>query len=108
MITGRPTKYKPEYCQQAYEQAVNGATDLQLAAYFKVNRDTIYEWKKEYPEFREQVEAGKQKADAEVEQAIFHRITGYITEEVYFSTYKGEVKTTKYLKHHPPDGRLGL
>ena len=108
MNNGRPTKYKPEYCQQAYEQSVNGATIRQLAAFFNVNRDTILEWKKVYPEFRERVEAGKEKADGVIEQSIYQMAKGYITEEVHFTTHKGVVTPTKYLKYHKPDIRAAI
>jgi hypothetical protein len=69
---GRPTKYKPEYPQQAYKLCLLGATDKDLAAFFEVNEDSIHEWKKVYPEFSESIREGKKIADMEVVSALFN------------------------------------
>ncbi|WP_300485812.1 hypothetical protein [Methylobacter sp.] len=43
---GRPTAYKPEYAEQAYNYSLLGATDKQLAEFFRVSVRTINAWKK--------------------------------------------------------------
>ena len=73
---GRPTKYKGEYAEQAFKFALLGATDVQLAEFFDVHVDTIYEWKNVHPDFSEAVRAGKMKADAEVAHSLYHRAKG--------------------------------
>ena len=42
MSGGRPTKFKPEYVEQAHKLAVRGWTDAELADFFKVATSTIY------------------------------------------------------------------
>lgn len=48
---GRPSKYKPEYCQMLISHMAQGLSFESFAAVIKVNRDTLYEWEKIYPEF---------------------------------------------------------
>jgi transposase len=72
----RPTLYQPEYVEQAYDACLLGATDEELAARFGVHVDTVYEWKKRYPEFSEAIKAGKRPADERVACALHSRATG--------------------------------
>lgn len=73
---GRPSAYKPEYCDHAYEYCLLGATDEELAEAFGVACSTLYEWKNQYPEFAETIKKGKKPADAGVAAAMFRRATG--------------------------------
>lgn len=101
---GRPSKYKPEYNEQAYKLCLLGATDKDLANFFDVNEDTIYEWKKEYPEFSESLKKGKDIADATVAQKLYHRAIGYDCKVTKFATYEGRITDeVNYIEHHPPD-----
>lgn len=63
---GRPTKYKPEYNEQAYKLCLLRHTDEELAEFFEVDESTINNWKVEHEEFLESIRAGKRKADMEV------------------------------------------
>lgn len=47
----RPTKYKPEYCDQIIEFMTNGAAIVEFAAYIGVEEKTIYNWADQHPEF---------------------------------------------------------
>ena len=77
MPAGRPTKYNPDYCEQARKLCLLGYTDDELADFFNVHRDTIYEWKKVYPDFSDALLKGKQLADAEVAAGLYKRATGF-------------------------------
>ena len=68
---GRPTEYKPEYDEQAYNYCLLGATDKQLATFFDVSEQTINAWKHKHPSFLESLRRGKEIADARVAQALF-------------------------------------
>ena len=55
---GRPTKYRPEFCQKADEYLKTvGKEQMHLpkiesfALFLDVNKDTLYEWAKKYPKF---------------------------------------------------------
>jgi hypothetical protein len=75
---GRPTKYKEEYNEEAYELCLLGCTNEELAEYFDINVDTIYEWQKKYTQFSESIRLGKKSADSKVSKALYERATGCI------------------------------
>lgn len=76
---GRPTKYKPEFIHLAGKHTELGADDNDLAKLFQVDRDTIYEWKKVYPEFSDSIQAAKDKYDNdEIEKALARRARGFM------------------------------
>lgn len=56
---GRPTKYKPEYCESVVEHMRDGKSLSSFAGKVGVARDTISEWCSEYPEFSAAVQKGK-------------------------------------------------
>lgn len=99
----RPTKYKPEYTEEAYKLCLLGATDKQMGDFFDVNEDTINEWKKRHPEFSESLKEGKIVADANVAESLYKRACGYEHPEVHISSYQGDITITDLTKHYPPD-----
>lgn len=100
---GRPTKYKPEYAEQARKLCLLGHTDVELAQFFEVSEDTINEWKKTYEEFSESIKKGKEFADVDVAESLYHRALGYSHPEVDIKIYAGEIIKTPIIKHYPPD-----
>ncbi len=59
---GRPTKYKPEYCDMIIDLGKQGKSLKQIASSFDVHIDSLYEWQKVYPEFSEAITRAKQEA----------------------------------------------
>lgn len=105
---GRPTKYKPEYCDLAYKFCLLGATDKRLAELFEVNEDSIHEWKKIYPEFSESICNGREIADADIAKSLYHRAKGYSHPEDDIRTVsvgggRSDIVITPTIKHYPPD-----
>lgn len=105
---GRPTKYKPEYDELAYNYCLLGATDAELAGFFGVCEATINNWKIDFPSFLESLKKGKEVADAKVAKALFHRATGYEHEDVDIKMYEGHIIETTYVKHYPPDATSAI
>ena len=64
MPAGRPTKYKPEYCEQIVAFMSDGASITSFAAEIDVCRATITEWVEVYPEFSAAVKRAKAKCAA--------------------------------------------
>lgn len=103
MPAGRPTKYKPEYAEQARKLCGLGATDAQLADFFDVAISTICLWKVKYPEFSEAISVPKEVADSRVEQSLYRRAMGYEHDEVDIRVVNGEIVETPIRKYYPPD-----
>ncbi|MGH1360993.1 MAG: helix-turn-helix domain-containing protein [Burkholderiaceae bacterium] len=105
MPAGQPTKYKPEYVAQSKRLCLLGATDEQLADFFEVHVDTIYEWKKVHPEFSEALKEGKFAADAKVAESLYKRATGYEHRAVKIvaDAKTKEDHTVEYTERFAPD-----
>ncbi|SFY21860.1 terminase [Azotobacter vinelandii] len=100
---GRPSKYKPEYAEQARKLCLLGATDVEMADFFEVSESTINKWKEDYPEFSESIKSGKVLADADVTDRLFKRATGYSHPDIDIRVIDGAIVETPLIKHYPPD-----
>lgn len=99
----RPTKYKPEYANQAAVACKLGATDQDLSELFSVSRSTINLWKIEFPEFSDALKAPKEIADSRVERSLYQRAIGYSHEEDDIRVVDNQIVVTPTIKHYPPD-----
>lgn len=116
-----PSKYRPEFAEQAAKLCKLGATDLELADFFRVSERTINTWKVEYAPFAQALKRGKHEADDRVEQSLYRRAIGYSHEAVKIFCMKDDaeplevskeqkrrrsrmrVKKVKYTEHYAPD-----
>lgn len=105
---GRPTKYKEEYNDQAYKLCLLGHTDAELGEFFEVDERTINNWKIDYPEFFQSIKKGKEIADGNVVQSLYHRAIGYQAPDLDIKMYEGEIIETPYIKHYPPDATSAI
>lgn len=105
---GRPTDYCEEYNQQAYKLCLLGSTDAQLADFFEVTEQTINNWKKSKEGFFESIKKGKQVADAEVANSLFHRAKGYSHPEDKIFNNNGKELIIATTKHYPPDATSAI
>jgi hypothetical protein len=48
---GRPTDYRPEYCEKIIEIMREGASAVEFCAEIGIHKDTLYEWNKFHPAF---------------------------------------------------------
>jgi hypothetical protein len=104
MAGGRPSKYKPEYAEQAYKLCLLGATDKDMADFFDTTEQTINAWKNSQTEFFESLKRGKTLADATVAQKLYHRAIGYEHPEIITATHQGQITDTmEVTKHYAPD-----
>lgn len=104
MAGGRPSKFKPEFVEQARKHCQLGATDRQLADLFEVSEATLNNWKLEFPEFLESLNIGKEAADELVKKSLYHRARGYSHDAVkILMTKDGDVYREEYVEHYPPD-----
>lgn len=99
----RPTKYKPEYCEQAEKLCRLGATDIEIADFFDVEVRTLYRWKGEHEAFCQALKAGKEISDERVERSLFARANGYEHDEVDIRVVDKAIVQTPIRKYYPPD-----
>jgi hypothetical protein len=105
---GRPTDYREQYAEQAYKLCLLGATDKKMADFFGVSEQTLNAWKVAQPQFLESITRGKEIADAEIAEALFHRAKGYSHPEDDIRTVSNgptgsEIVITPTIKHYPRD-----
>jgi len=62
MPAGRPTKYKPEFCDLVIKVGEEGGTLAAMAEACDVDRSTINDWIDVHPEFSRAIKRGLQKA----------------------------------------------
>jgi hypothetical protein len=48
---GRPTKYKPEYCEQIIQLGKEGKSIAQMASFFDVDKASIFDWAAAHEDF---------------------------------------------------------
>jgi len=100
---GRPTGFKPEFCEQATNLCLLGATDADLARFFGFDERTINRWKDSHPEFAEALREGKEGADANIGKSLFQRATGYSHPSEEIKVVEGEIVRVPITKQYPPD-----
>ena len=84
-MAGRPSKFKPEYAEQARNYCLLGATDPDLAKFFGVSRATINVWKQEQPAFAAALAHGKNAADAKVIGSLYdNAVGGNVTAQIFW------------------------
>lgn len=107
---GRPTKYTPEFHDNLiYELTSDNYTIKEIAKEkFKVNPDTIYEWRKKHKNFSEAYKKGQEARIDNVEHSLYSRAKGYnyteVVEEEHTDINGNKTYNKKtYYKHVPPD-----
>lgn len=102
---GRPTDYRDKYAEQARKLCLLGATDKELASFFGTSEQTLNAWKTAHPKFLESIIAGKDQADAEVAEKLYHRARGYSHDAVKIFMPAGALEPVyaPYIERYPPD-----
>lgn len=110
-LGGRPTEYKPEFCQVAAEMALNGSTDEEIAHECGVDVRTLYRWRGKHEAFRQSLVWGKENCDERVERGLYARAVGYTYDAVKIFQNDGIPVIVPFKEHVPPDvgaGKLWL
>lgn len=103
MPAGRPSEYRPEYATQAATLAINGATDDEIADDIGVSVRTVSRWYNKYPEFRQAVRYGKERADERVERSLYQRAVGFEADTVKIGFFEGSPVFAEHREYFPPD-----
>jgi transposase len=77
MAGGRPTDYKPAYCNEVIEHLGEGYSLASFGGIIGAARQTIYNWADEYPEFLDAIKKGRAKGQRLWESRLANQaITG--------------------------------
>ena len=107
-MPGNPTTYRVEYDEQARKLCLMGAIDHKLAEFFEVSDVTIDNWKLRHPSFKAALKAGKDVADAEIAQSLFHRAKGYSQKSTKVVIVNGKVQHEEITENFPPDTQAAM
>lgn len=55
MAAGRPTDYKPEFCQMVIDHMASGLSFESFAGIVECHKSSLYEWQAKHPEFSDAV-----------------------------------------------------
>lgn len=102
-------RYKPEYVEQARKLFSKGWTDIEVAEFFDICRETLRLWRIKYPEFCEASKLGKDGPDDRVEASLYQRAVGYEIrgEKVAFDK-NGNTLRAEIVEHIPPDPKAAF
>lgn len=104
-MTGRPSSYKPEFVEQARKLCALGATDIELADFFEVERTTIWRWSQQHEDFCNALKSGKAAADERVERSLYAKAIGYTHDavKIFMPANADGPVYAPYREHVPPD-----
>ena len=105
---GRPSSYEARFAEQAKALTLMGATEADMANFFEVSIQTLYNWRKDHQEFLEALKMGKDAADSQVVRSLYERATGYRwTEQQAFKVKIGpheeRIEVVDVEREVPPD-----
>lgn len=94
----------------AYNLALLGLSNSELATAFGVANQTLDSWFTKYPEFSYAIEKGREVADSKVVRALYKRACGYNYEDTHITVIKDKdgisppvIISTPVVKHVPAD-----
>lgn len=102
--------FSPENVELVEGWARDGLSDAQIAKNIGINVSTIYDWKRQHPEFLNAFKKGKQVVNVELENALFKKAVGAKTSTTTYRVSKVDENVLKarrlryadkYLQDHP-------
>lgn len=75
---GRPSNYKPEYCEMLVQHMEQVHSFESFGAIINVCRDTLYEWCRQHPEFSYAKKLGREKCQLGCEKLFKAQAVGKI------------------------------
>lgn len=75
---GQPTKYDEKFHPLlAYNMALRGLTDEQMAKEMDIAESTFHLWKTKHSDFSESLKRGKEEPDSKVEGTLYQKALGF-------------------------------
>ena len=96
-------QYNKDRPRQAFQLALLGLTDKQMAAVMDISTDTLNLWKRTRSRFLTMLTRGKMQADGQVAEALYKRAIGYSHKDVDIKVVDHQIIETPIIKYYPPD-----
>lgn len=102
-LGGRPSKWQERFVDDARRLVELGATDEEIASFFRIQPRTLYRWKLEHPEFCQVFKTAGEMADERVERSLYKRAVGYKQRSVKIFQFEGSPVIVPYTEVIAPD-----
>jgi hypothetical protein len=106
---GRPSKYKPAYCNEVIDFMGQGYSIAAFAGYIGVARDTILEWMNVHPEFSLAIKVAKGKRTMKLEGDLMLAESGPLVTSRIFALKNAapeEWREKREIDHTSSDGSM--
>ena len=100
---GRPTTYRPEYCEMVIVHMAKGKSLTAFAGSIRVSADAVYDWIRAYPEFSDAVSRARSARVDSLETKLLASRKGAETTAAIFALKNAsphEWKDVKYQQHN--------
>jgi len=100
---GRPSEYRPEYCQVVIDHMALGFSLTAFAGSVRVAKDTVYEWIKVYPQFSDAVARARAARVYALETKLLRSRIGAETSAAIFALRNADPTEWRDIKHIDPE-----
>lgn len=103
---GRPSEYRPEYCQLVIEKMAEGLSLTGFAGFIRISRNAVYQWIKAHPDFSDAVSRANAARVHALEVKLLRSRKGAETSAAIFALRNAcpdewrDIKTTEHNHHH--------
>lgn len=105
---GRPSLYKPKYCQSVKDNMGAGYSLTACAGFIGVSKECIYEWMRVHPEFSDAVKAAKPRRLAFLESRIMNAEASHQVTAAIFQLKNADPEEWREKQHVESSGDLHL
>lgn len=106
--TGRPSEYRPEYCDMVLEFMGQGYSLTAFAGSIRMARVTVYEWIKRHPAFANAVARARPARVAALEAKLLRSRKGAETSAAMFALKNADPTEWRDLKHTQHDHNVRI
>lgn len=103
--TGSPAVYRKEFAEIArIVCSVYGSTQVELAKFFRTEKDTVFRWIRDYPEFEKAVYDRSTEMNMQIMRRLARRAQGFYadTEKIFYDTKRGDVVRVPTKEYYAP------
>jgi hypothetical protein len=97
--TGRPSDYRPEYCDLVIEKMAEGLSLTAFAGFIRQARETVYRWMKEHSEFSDAVSRARSARVLWLETKLLRSRKGAETTAAIFALRNADPTEWRDVKH---------